>query len=359
MASFDKNTWNAIFEITGALIALVGISCNTLGISFLLYSKVKRSFQVFFIVLMTSDMLHLIISLFQCLSAFLHYCDEGLDFTAIYPVAVFLKIIQLTIYNISAFIITCMSVERLIRLRFPFNSSLFGRKCTLTAVFAGILLNIIMMIPVFSMYKTPTINENNTLFAPTVLHWKGESLNSPRRLIYATIVLSITRLLPAVATFLANVYLITVLIKRRTRRAIQFINETRGIRISMSNRRLVSRNDSRFDDLGTTWTLVIIIAFLLLSLVPPAVVQLLANYFPDIYLNANRAEHGYYITTMDFGRFVAVLSAANDFFVYILMSRRSRVLLKYMCKEKMCRRCRRRRASSRQRSMATIEETRL
>ena len=54
-----------------------------------------------------------------------------------------------------------------------------------------------------------------------------------------------------------------------------------------------------------------------------------------------------------------MLSAANDFFVYILMSRRSRVLLKYMCKEKMCRFCRRRRASSRQRSMVTIEETRL
>ena len=81
--------------------------------------------------------------------------------------------------------------------------------------------------------------------------------------------------------------------------------------------------------------------------------------FPDIYLDTNRDEHGYYITTMDFGRFVAVLSAANDFFVYNLMSRRSRVLLKYMCKEKMCRCCRRRRASSRQRSMATIEETRL
>ena len=127
----------------------------------------------------------------------------------------------------------------------------------------------------------------------------------------------------------------------------------------MANRHLMSRNDNRFDDLGTTWTLVIITIFLSLSLVPPTVVHLLANYFPDIYLNANRAEHGYYITTMDFGRFVAVLSAANDFFVYILMSRRSRVLLKYMCKEKMCRRCRRRRASSRQRSMATIEETRL
>ena len=127
----------------------------------------------------------------------------------------------------------------------------------------------------------------------------------------------------------------------------------------MANRHLMSRNDNRFDDLGTTWTLVIITVFLLLSLVPPAVVQLFANYFPDIYLNANKAEHGYYITTMDFGRFVAVLSAANDFFVYILMSRRSRVLLKYMCKEKMCRCCRRRRVFSRQRSMATIEETRL
>ena len=122
----------------------------------------------------------------------------------------------------------------------------------------------------------------------------------------------------------------------------------------MAHRHLMSWNDSRFDDLGTTWTLVIITIFLLLSLVPPAVAQLLANYLPDIYLDTNRAEHGYYITTMDFGRFVAVLSAANDFFVYNLMSRRSRVLLKYMCKKKTCRCCRRRRASSRQRSMATI-----
>ena len=125
----------------------------------------------------------------------------------------------------------------------------------------------------------------------------------------------------------------------------------------MANRHLMSRNDSRFDDLGTTWTLVITTIFLLLSLVPPTVVLVLANYFPDIYLDTKRDEHGFYITTMDFGRFVAVLSAANNFFVYNLMSMRSRVLLKYMCKEKMCRRCRRWRASSRQRSMATIEET--
>ena len=127
----------------------------------------------------------------------------------------------------------------------------------------------------------------------------------------------------------------------------------------MAHRHLMGRNDSRFDDLGTTWALVIITIFLLLSLVPPTVVLLLAKYFPDIYLDTNRDEHGYYITTMVFGRFVAFLSAANDFFVYILMSRRSRVLLKYMCNEKMCRFCRRPRASSRQRTMVTIEETRL
>ena len=96
----------------------------------------------------------------------------------------------------------------------------------------------------------------------------------------------------------------------------------------------------------------IITIFLLLSLVPPTVVHLLANYFPDIYLDTNRDEHGYFITTMDFGRFFALLSAANDFFCLHFDVKE----IKSFAEVKRGRRCRRRRASSRQRSMATIEK---
>ena len=323
------------------------MSCNLLGIVFISYNKVKHSFHVFLTSLMVNDLLFLIIALLQCISAFLPYFDLGSVFTAIYPIAVLLKGIQRTLFNISVFIIAFMSLERLSSVAFPLRSrKLINRKCSLFLILGGIAFNIAVVIPVLVLHETPKISENTSLFATTVFKWRGGG-GSPKREIYITIMIIIVRLLPAAVAFIANVYLITVLIYRRPRRAFLFANT-------------MSRNDRRrFDDFGTTWTLILISVVLLLSLVPTVIVQVLINLYPYTYLNKNKAEYRYYITTIAFGRFVSVLSAANDFVVYILMSKRSRLTLKHVMKEKMCKCFRRQRGSSSQRSRANLENTRI
>ena len=175
----------------------------------------------------------------------------------------------------------------------------------------------------------------------------GEEGSGINRQIYMTILITVTRLLPAAITFVSNVCLMIILIHRRPRRAFMFANRAKRC------------DRSRFDEFGTTWTLIIISAFLLLSLVPSVVAQMLASFYPNIYLDKNSAQYRYYTITMNFGRFVAVLGAANDFVVYILMSRRSRMTFTHALREKMCRCFRRRHATSGQRSRVNIEETQL
>ena len=78
---------------------------------------------------MANDLLYLIFALLHCISAFLPYFDLGSVFTAIYPVAVLLKGIQRTLFNISVFIIAFMSLERLSSVAFPLRSrKLINRK---------------------------------------------------------------------------------------------------------------------------------------------------------------------------------------------------------------------------------------
>ena len=343
MSDTTEHIGRLLYEITVLLIVLVGISCNLLGIAFMFYSKVKHSFHVFLTSLMANDLLYLIIAFLHCISAFLPYFDLGSVFTDIYPVAVRLKGIQCTLFNINVFIVSCMALERLSSVCFPLRSrKRINRKCSLFLILSGIVLNITVVIPVIVLRETPKVSENTTLF----FKWRGEG-GSPKREIYITIVIVITRLLPAAVAFIANVYLIIDLIRRRSRRAFLFANR-------------MSRNDRRrFDDFGTTLTLILISVVLLLSLVPTVIVQVLINRYPFTYLNETKAEYHYFTTMIAFGRFVFVLSAANDFVVYILMSKRSRLTLKQVLKEKFCKCFRRRRGFSSQRSRMNFRETRI
>ena len=347
MSDITEHIGRLLYEITVLLIALVGMSCNLLGIVFLFHNKVKHSFHVFLTSLMVSDVFFLSFALLQCSSTILLHFDLGSVSTAIYPAALLLKGIQFALYNFSVFIIACMSLERLSSVCFPLSlSKRINRKCALFFILVGIMLNITVLIPVLVQSETPK-NSANTTFIPTVFQWRVGEESLPKREIYITIVITITRLLPAAVAFIANVYLIIVLIRRRPRRAFLFANR-------------ISRNDRRrFDDFGTTLTLILISIFVLLSLVPAVIVQVLVNLYPNTYLIENKAEYRYYTTTLAFGRFVSVLSAANDFVVYILMSKRSRLTLKHVLREKICKCFRRRRASSSQRSRMNFGDIRI
>ena len=322
-SDISENIGNFLFEITALIIAIIGVCGNLLGVVFLLHRKVKHSFHVFMTSLMITDLAYLIIALLQSLLNILPYFSFRSVFTILYPVAVRLKIVHIMLFSTSAFTITCMSIERLLRIRFPLTSKKLNRKSALILTLTGIVLNTAVLIPIVVLQETPKVSENTTSFTTSVLKWKVEGGSSKRK-IYVTIVIALTRLLPAAITFIANVFLITVLLKRRPRRAFLFANR-------------ISRNDRRrFDDFGTTLTLILISVFLLLSLVPSATVQALANHYPNTYLNENRIEHTHYKATIAFGRFISVFSAANDFVVYILMSKRSRIVLKNLLFETWC-----------------------
>ena len=292
---------------------------------------------------MITDLLYLITVLIRCVLVFLYLSNFNSVFTELYQIAAMLKVFRITLFSISGFTITCMSLERLSSVCFPLRSRpLNSRKCALLLIVVGVIINFTGVIPAFVLFETPRINETAALLSPTVTKWRGESRETNRQ-IYITIMITVTRLLPAAIAFVSNVYLIVILIHRRPRRAFLFANRR-------SDRR-------RIDEFGTTWTLIIISAFLLLSLVPSAIAKMLAIFHPNIYLNKNCAQYMYYTITMDFGRFVSVLCAANDFVVYILMSRRLRMTFKHVFRERMCQCFRRRRAD--QRSRVNIEETQL
>ena len=136
-----------------------------------------------------------------------------------------------------------------------------------------------------------------------------------------------------------------VLISGHPRRALLFANR-------------MSRNDRRrIDDFGATWTLIPIPVLLLLSLVPSVIAQVLASLYPYTYLNENNTEYRYHKATIAFRTFVYVLSAANAFVVYILMSKRSRITLKHVLNEKMCKCFRRRCASLNQQPRMNFKDT--
>ena len=345
MPDITQNVGRLSYDIITFLIALIGISFNALGIIFLVYSKVKHAFLVFLTSLMITDLLYLITVLLQCILAFLSLSNLNSVFTELYHIAIILKRIRITLFSISGFTITCMSLERLSRVCFPLRSQPHNsRKCAFFLIVAGIIINIAGVIPHFVLSETPRSNDTTTLLTPTVMKWRGEDSETKRK-IYITVLIAVTRILPAAIAFVSNVYLIIILIHRRPRRAFLFANRERR-----SER-------SRFDEFGTTWTLIIISSFLLFSLVPSAIAQMLASLYPNIYLDKNYAQYRYYTITINFGRFVSMLCAANDFVVYILMSRRSRMTFKHVFRERMCQCFRRRRAG--QRSRVNIEETQL
>ena len=131
-------------------------------------SKVKHSFHVFLTSLMANDLLYLIFAFLHCILAFLPYFDLGSVFRAIYPVAVRLKGIQCTLFNISVFIKAFMSLERLSCVSFPLRTrTRIYRKCSLFLILVGIVLNILVVIPVIVLHETPKVSENTTLFATT------------------------------------------------------------------------------------------------------------------------------------------------------------------------------------------------
>ena len=310
-----------LYELSYQAIIVVGVCGNILGITFLWYTNVRTSFHIFLISLMINDVVYLLIVLTRSIFLLLLSFEKQLLQYNLRVALIYLKVIHILLFNTSAFIITSMSLERFVRVYFPFRRTCIGtRRFAIAAICVGFVLNIAVFIPQFILQDVPKSGASHINFSP----FKLKNVNGSLAKVYPVVGITISRYIPATVAFLVNVFLLTKLLQRYRRRAFIFANrESRKDRI-------------RFDDLGTTITLILITTFLLLSLVPAATAQILAQNYPELYLNVNRKENAHYKFLMAFGKFVSALSAANDFVLYILLSRRSRVTLKHIITKRWC-----------------------
>ena len=328
-SQLDIDLDDILYELSYQAVALAGIFGNILGIVFLLYTNVKKSFHVFLISLMLNDVVYLLIALTRSILILLVSFQRHLLQYNLRVLFIYLKMTQIFLFNTSAFIITCMSVERFVNVCFPLRGIFIGsRRCAFAAICIGLVLNTLVCIPKFILQDLRKSGDSHTIFSP--LKWKNDNGDVTR--MYFTVVISVTRYVPATIAFLANAFLLTKLLRRNPRRRFLFAN------------RQIRKDRSRFDDFGTTITLILINTFLLLSLLPTATAQILIHNYPEIYLNVNRKENIYLKSLMAFGIFASAFSAANDFVLYILLSRRSRETLKHIVKRRC--NCQRRRRGS-------------
>ena len=150
MPDIFQNVGRLAYDTATLLITLIGISFNALGITFLLYSKVKHTFLVFLTSLMITDLLFLITVLIQCVLAFLSMSNLNSVFTELHHIVAILKIIRIKLFDISCYTITCMSLELSFPLRSrPHNS----RMCALSLIVVGIIINIAGAIPISVFVK--------------------------------------------------------------------------------------------------------------------------------------------------------------------------------------------------------------
>lgn len=167
-----------LYNSTILIIALIGIFGNSLGVLFLLHRRMKQSFQIFLTSLMGIDVLYLVFTVIQSLLAISTYFDHSLLYTFRCFVSERLRMLQIICYNTSAFIITCMSFERLINIRFPFRvmKHIKFRHYAIITTISGFLFNIALLIPVFIFQESPKLLENRTSCPQFIFRWKQDAV---------------------------------------------------------------------------------------------------------------------------------------------------------------------------------------
>ena len=257
------------------------------------------------------DIIYLIITLLSNILIVLEQYDKPLvDYLRCYS-ALNLRTAQSLTYSTCAHLITAMSFERLINIVFPLKIKAFSRKyagLTIPFIFA---LNIALMVPPFLMYEEkeitdPSTNETKCTRVPTNIGKSFQTFNN----YYIVIMLVVARFVPGVATLIANIVISIFLARRSSRRAALFAGKS-------------SKKLEQYEQYKTTVTLMILSITLLLSLVPSAMTAILSGYYPHLY-GSQGTLYFTYRFVQDLGYCLRVVSAANDFILYILLSKVSR-----------------------------------
>ena len=289
---------------------LVGIIGNVSGLLFMIYGGFKQPFHLFLFALMGVDLFYLIIMLLNNSLIILEEYDKPLTDYLRCHAAMNLRTCQSLTYSACAHLITAMSFERLVNIMFPLRIKSFSRKHTIGVILFILALNIVLLLPGFLVTQGKDIIDpktNSIKCIPVVTaFWKNSGSFSKH---YVVIMLVMARFVPGVATLVANILISVYLARQRSHRAVLFANK-------------VARGE-QYEQFKITLTLIVLSIALLLSLVPSAMTAILSAYFPKMY--GSRGTHRYtYLFVQDFGYTLRVVSAANDFFIYVMLSKHSR-----------------------------------
>ena len=315
--TFKKVVWFGIIP----LLSLLGICGNITGMWFLFCGKQRQSFHLFLFALMGVDLLYLIIILLCNSLVILDAYDSQLATILKCHTSPSIHAMQSLTYGVCAHLITTMSLERLMTVMFPMTFQTFClHRHTIIVILMLFFLNIVLGVPGFLVrepkYVTdPTTNVTTCIAVPTALSKSNFSK------VYVILYLSLTRFVPGGITTVSSILIAIFLARRRAHRVATFGNkETKA---------------ESYEQFKITLTLMILSISLLLSLIPLATTTLWHKYYPELY-GVDGPEYYKYLLFTELGYVLRVFSSANDFFIYVMLSKSSRSALKAMVQSRCC-----------------------
>ena len=317
--TFKSAVWLGLVPIS----CLIGIGGNGLGVWFVVHKKLNQPFMIYLLALMATDFIYLIMELFSSSVVIMERFDLPVAvYWNCYVARPFLLVKSIT-YGICVHLITTMSIERLLNIVCPFKIKFCSlQKYTVLNILGIVCWNIAVMVLSFFMQepKVTTDNKGNILTCisgPT--HWTNQNFSFVKH--YTLVTLVVVRFAPVIVATISNLMISICLALYRKRRASLLANRTSG---------------GGYPNQGkTTLILLVLSIFLILSLVPSAVGTLLMIFLPEQYIQG-RSQYNTYALLVDIGLCLRVVSAANDFFIYVVLVKSSRTLVKQMLMAKCC-----------------------
>lgn len=319
---FANNYSFVIHVYINSAVCFLGLFSNTLGVYVVTkdYKYNRTSIYQYMIVLMLVDNLYLFVEISRILESIARVFDFYLHNYISNNAPMVVAFIDMTAFHLSSIVLVLMALERLNALVRPFTvkQSWFARypRQIILVVFVIVVIYFLPYPFCFEVLRY-TNQENRTVY---LLQTKTDLVNFYGKYSFAeTIVTCVYPVVLLIINIAVPVILRRVVQKRKSELRTS-LHETRQLKIAV---------------------IVLWIAFLYtLFSIPKIISQCLT------YLDYDYQFDGKYAATFNFllatGDLFQVLNSANDFFIYILISKRDRRLLRQM----FCRKCNQRTGST-------------
>ena len=304
---FHSAFLNTMWHFLVPVVSLVGMFGNICGVWYILHEKmVRQPFHLYLLALMFTDLVFLLLSVVRNALIFAEYHDHYLADMISCRYSTRLRHTQSTVYNSCALLITLMALERLVNIMFPLRVKLFSlRGYTIGLITFVTVFTLVTLWPVVvqgMLVEKYDVATNKTICVFTRSQWDID--NADLMSGYTLCIIIFMRICPAVVTLVSNVILVVYLTRQRRIRQALFDKKT-----DQENK--------------INLMLFVLSACLVLSLIPTTASIILTRFYRHTY--GSKGE-GYYTQQFirDFAYLMRVISSANDFFVYILISKTSR-----------------------------------